>query len=100
MSATSGVSQRLDDLAEYLRGRGLGEQMDFYITGRFPDQVPSSEHIGMRETDDGFRVWYRDMSVKKTLLETDDFEAARAVFVEAALDLGRQRRRKISKDRG
>lgn len=100
MSSSSGVSRRLDDLADYLRARGLGEQVDFYITGRFPDQVPSSEHIGLREHEDGFRVWYRDMGSKRVLVETDDFEAARTVFVDAAIALGRERGRKIGRERG
>lgn len=92
------VSERLNELADYLRARGLGEQIDFYITGRFPQEVPSSEHIGMREHADGYKVWYRDMGSKRVLLETADFEEARRVFVDEALKLGRERKRSITKD--
>jgi hypothetical protein len=76
------VSDDLTQLAEELGRRGLGEQVDFSITGRFPDVWPSSEHIGITELGDGtYRVWYKDMGVRRELLETADFIAAREVFV-------------------
>ena len=93
------VSEQMNEVAAYLRSRGLGEQIDFYITGRFPEEVPSSEHIGMREHADGYKVWYRDMGTKRVLLDTEDFEEARRVFVDEALKLGRERGRKISRER-
>lgn len=76
------MSDELTHLAEELGRRGLGEQVDFYITGRFPDVMPSSEHIGITELGDGtYTVWYKDMGRRRDLLETADFAAARQVFV-------------------
>lgn len=85
----------LDDLAEELTARGLGEQIDFYITGRHPDAIPSSEHIGARFADGAYRVWYRDLGSSRTLVETPDFAAAREVMIREAIALGRGRGRTI-----
>lgn len=81
------AKERLDRLAEELSDMGLAEQTDFYITGRFPMDVPSSEHLGMSYRDGLYRVWYKDMGSKRALTETADFAAARDVFVREALHL-------------
>jgi hypothetical protein len=93
---TAGHDELLDDLAEELTARGLAEQGDFYVTGRFPDRVPSSEHIGIRYVDGQFRVWYRDMGSSRTLVETADFAAARERFVTESVALARGRGRKVT----
>ncbi|MET0524862.1 MAG: hypothetical protein ABWZ91_08680 [Nocardioides sp.] len=93
---SAGPDELLDGLAEELTARGLAEQGDFYVTGRFPDQVPSSEHIGIRYADGQFRVWYRDMGSSRTLVETDDFDAARERFVAESVALARGRGRKVA----
>lgn len=85
----------LDGLADELAARGLGEQVDFYVTGRHPDSVPSSEHIGARFADGVYRVWYRDMGDSRTLVETPDFAQAREVMTREAIALGRGRGRPI-----
>jgi hypothetical protein len=86
----------LDDLAEELSARGLVEQFDFYITGRFPAQVPSSEHIGMRHHEGRYEVWYRDMGSERTLADTADFATARDRFVTESVKLARERGRQVS----
>jgi hypothetical protein len=57
----TGAKRRLDRLAEELSDRGLAEQTDFYLTGRLPMDVPSSEHIGISYRDglyrSGKRTW-------------------------------------------
>ena len=89
-------SPAMDELAEQLVARGLIEQADFFISGRKPGEMRSSEYIGMRELPDGgYRVWYPDNASTKVLVETDDFEAARAVFVDEAVRLARGRGRKV-----
>ena len=90
-------SPAMDELAEHLAARGLIEQADFFISGRRPHEMRSSEYIGMRELPEGgYRVWYPDNASTKVLIETDDFEAARDVFVEAAVRLARGRGRKVT----
>ncbi len=86
----------LDELADQLVARGLVEQGDFYITGRFPTQVPSSEHIGMRHRDGLYVVWYRDLGDSRTLEESADFATARDRFVREAVTLARERGRRVS----
>jgi hypothetical protein len=91
-------SPELDEVAEELVARGLVEQTDFFIPGRRPHEMRSSEYIGMRELPEGgYRVWYPDNASIKVLIETDDFEAARAVFVEEAVHLARGRGVKVKK---
>ena len=86
----------LDELADQLVARGLAEQGDFYITGRFPHQVPSSEHIGMRHRDGRYVVWYRDLGESRILEECADFATARDRFVGEAVKLARERGRQVS----
>lgn len=82
----------LDELAEHLKARGLTESVDFYIPGRLPGTLPSSEHVGMwARPEGGFEVWYRDMGSSRVLLESEDFAAARERFVAEAVELARGR---------
>lgn len=89
-------SARLDLLAEHLVSRGLAEQGDFYVWGRFPNAVPSSEHIGIRFQEGRYRVWHRDMGRQVPLVETEDFEEARQVFIREAVKLARSRGRRVT----
>ena len=86
-------SDELDEVAEHLRSRGLGEGTDFYVAGRPLEVMLSSEFIGLRRLDDGdYRVWYLgDRGTERTLLETTDFAAARTLFVDEAVTLARGR---------
>jgi hypothetical protein len=86
----------LDELAEELTARGLVEQWDFYVTGRFPTQVPSSEHIGIRHHDGRYEVWYHDLGSDRTLEDGADFATARDRFVAEAVRLARERGREVS----
>ena len=89
-------SAAMDELAEELAARGLVEQTDFFISGRRPHEMRSSEYIGLRELPEGgYRVWYPDNASMKVFIETDDFEAAREVFVDEAVRLARGRGRKV-----
>lgn len=92
MTEQSGVNPELDELAEDLRARGLGEGVDFYVAGRSPGDL-SSEYIGIRKFDEGgYEVWYRgDWGTDKILVERADFEAAREVFVAEAVRLAQGR---------
>jgi hypothetical protein len=83
----------LDTVAEELMSMGLGEDVDFYIPGRREGAWPSSEHIGMGFRDGVFRVWYKDLALKKELLLTPDFAAARKLFVDEATSLAAGRGR-------
>ena len=90
-------SAAMDELAEHLAARGLIEQADFFVSGRRPDEMRSSEYIGMRELPEGgYRVWYPDNASTKVLVETDDFEAAREVFVAEAVRLAEGRGRTVT----
>ena len=42
----------LDAVAEELVSRGLGEGVDFFVSGRSPVDL-SSEYVGLRRLDDG-----------------------------------------------
>lgn len=88
----------LDAVAEELTARGLGEGVDFFVSGRSPVDL-SSEYVGLRRLDDGsYEVWSRgDWGKDTTLVETADFAVARERFVSEALTLaegrwGRSRR--------
>lgn len=88
----SGAGRLLDAVADHLTARGLTECVDFYIPGRLPGTLPSSEHVGMwAKPDGGFEVWYRDMGSSRVLLESDDFATARRRFVDEAVELARGR---------
>lgn len=82
----------LDAVAEELISRGLGEGVDFFVSGRSPVDL-SSEYVGIRRLDDGgYEVWYRgDWGKDKTLVETADFAVARERFVDEAVVLGKGR---------
>lgn len=82
----------LDEVAEELLARGLGEGVDFFVSGRSPVDL-SSEYVGLRRLDDGgYEVWSRgDWGTDKTLVETPDFAVARERFVEEAVRLARGR---------
>jgi hypothetical protein len=91
-------SPELDQLADEMVARGLVEDMDFVIPGRRPDQLASSEYIGIRKlAGGGYRVWYPDNASTKVFIETDDFEAARDVFVDEAVRLAKGRGVKVKK---
>lgn len=87
-----GTGDELDQVAEDLRARGLGEGVDFFISGRSPVDL-SSEYIGLRRLDEGgYEVWYRgDWGSDKALIETTDFAAARERFVDEAVRLAQGR---------
>lgn len=88
MSNDTVVTPAMDEVAEHLKSLGLGEDVDFYITGRTPGVLPSSEHIGMRADSGGiYTVWYRDMGRTTEYIETTDFDLARERFVTEALRL-------------
>ena len=82
----------LDEVAEELISRGLGEGVDFFVSGR-PRVDLSSEYVGLRGLDDGsYEVWYRgDWGKDRTLLETTDFAVARERFVTEAVTLAKAR---------
>lgn len=93
MSEQNGVPAELDEVAERLLARGLGEGVDFYIPGRVPGLALSSEYIGMRKRDEGgYEVWYRgDWGADRVLVESGDLDEARQVFVEEAVRLAQGR---------
>lgn len=93
MSEHDGVGHELDEVAEHLLARGLGEGVDFYIPGRVPGLALSSEFVGLRAHDDGsYEVWYRgDWGADRVLVETTDFAVARRVFVDESVRLARGR---------
>ncbi|SEB81937.1 hypothetical protein SAMN04489844_1126 [Nocardioides exalbidus] len=82
----------LDEVAEELVSRGLGEGVDFFVSGRSPVDL-SSEYVGIRRLDEGgYEVWYRgDWGKDRTLVETTDFAAARERFVAEAVTLAKGR---------
>lgn len=84
-------SPELDQLADEMVARGLTEKTDFVVPGRSPG-LRSSEYIGIRDLPEGgYQVWYPDNASVKVFIETDDFEAARAVFVDEAVRLAKGR---------
>ncbi|GAA4081981.1 hypothetical protein ACFFOS_27735 [Nocardioides kongjuensis] len=99
MTTTPGVpGNELDQLAEEMVARGLVEQADFVVDGRKPDEMRSSEYIGIRGlAGSGYQVWYPDNAIIRVFIETDDFEAARAVFVDEAVRLAKGRGTTVKK---
>ncbi|GAA1914132.1 hypothetical protein [Nocardioides hwasunensis] len=83
----------LDEVAEHLLARGLGEGTDFQVVGRPAADGLSSERIGLERRDDAtYRVWYvGDWGSERTLVETADWAQARARFVDEAVTLARGR---------
>lgn len=86
-SAQAEAERQLDAFAEEMLARGLQEFSDFYmphrvVMGRSP--LPASEIYGIRwdEAAGGFRVYHRDMGVKRTLMEGGSFDEARALYLE------------------
>lgn len=77
---------RLDELADELAARGLVEFHEFFMPHRHTDASPpsASEIYGIRwdEEAGGYRVYYRDMGVKRVLLEAGSWDEARALYVE------------------
>lgn len=59
---------------------------------RRPEMLPSSEHIGIRDEDGRFRVWYRDRGLQRSLIDTTRFEEAAEVLTREATKLARMRR--------
>ena len=80
-------AQERDEIAAELTGLGLTEQLDFYLVGRFPTDVPSSEHVAMGFRDGVYRVWYKDMGERRELVESAELGPARVVFVAEAVQL-------------
>lgn len=84
------AERRLDALADELVGRGCVEFVDFYMPHRVvmgESPLPASEVFGIRYDEDaaGYRVYHRDMAVKTVLLESGDWEDARALYVEKVI---------------
>ncbi|HYH72795.1 MAG TPA: hypothetical protein VD764_06225 [Nocardioides sp.] len=82
----------LDELADELVSQGLVEFVDFYmphrvVVGQSP--LPASEVYGIRYDADapGFRVYHRDMGVKRVLLERGSWDEARALYIETITTL-------------
>ena len=77
---------RLDGLADELAARGLVEFHEFFMPHRHTDASPpsASEIYGIRWDEEvgGYRVYYRDMGVKRVLLESGSWDEARALFVK------------------
>lgn len=88
----SGVEE-LDEVAEHLRARGLGEGTDFHVAGRELATLLSSERIHLAKADDGtYRVWYvGDRGAERTLAESTEWAVARQAFVDEAVRLARGR---------
>lgn len=95
----STAGPRLDEVAAYLRGLGLAEHGDFYVRGRLPNKLPSSEHVAISDRDGVFKVWSRDLGSQRVHVETTDFDEARNRFVAEAIALARQRGRELREDR-
>ena len=81
------AERQLDAFADEMLARGLQEFLDFYmphrvVVGQSP--LPASEIYGIRwdEESGGFRIYYRDMGVKRTLMESGTYEEARALYLE------------------
>lgn len=92
--APDATQRELNALAEDLLRRGLGEGVDFFITGHRPMVQLSSEYVGLRRKDgDVFEVTYCDMGRRTVVVATTDLAVARASFLEevVALGLGRGR---------
>ncbi|MCF6376051.1 ADP-ribosylglycohydrolase family protein [Nocardioides KLBMP 9356] len=87
------VSDELDEVAEHLVSRGLGEGHHFVVHGRPVRGGRSSEYIGLRVLDDGsYRVWYSgDRGTPRTYVETPDWAVARQRFVDEVELLGASR---------
>ena len=86
----------LDQLALELASQGYAEFGDFYMPHRVVDgqsPLPASEIFGIRFDDEvgGFRIYYRDMGVKRTLMEKGSWDEARAMYVEKVTGLAAQR---------
>ncbi len=94
----STAGPRLDEVAAHLRGLGLAEHGDFYVRGRLPGKLPSSEHVAISDRDGVFKVWYRDLGSQRVYVETTDFDEARDRFVAEAIALARQRGRQLQED--
>lgn len=80
------AEDRLDRLADELAARGLVEFHEFFMPHRQTRTSPplASEIYGIRwdEEVEGFRVYYRDMGVQRTLMERGTWDEARALYVE------------------
>lgn len=80
------AERHLDELADELLARGLVEFHEFFMPHRQDRTSPAtaSEIYGIRYDEDlsGFRVYYRDMGVKRVLMESGTWEAARDLYVE------------------
>jgi hypothetical protein len=78
----------LDALTAEMSAMGLGERVDFYISGRADSEHPhSSEHIGLSYRDDVYRVWYFDTGRQRDLLTTSDADSARERFLQETIEL-------------
>lgn len=84
--ARAEAERQLDGLADELLARGMVEFHEFFMPHRQDRSSPPtlSEIYGIRYDEDagGFRVYYRDMGVKRVLLESAGFEEAREVYLE------------------
>ncbi len=91
----STAGPRLDAIAAYLRDIGLAEHGDFYVRGRMPEKLPSSEHVAISDRDGVFKVWYRDMGSQRVYVETTDFDVAKERFIREAVALATSRGRQM-----
>jgi hypothetical protein len=81
------AERNLDAFADELLAQGLQEFVDFYMPHRVvmgESPLPASEIYGIRYDEEvgGFRVFYRDMGVKRILMEHGTWDAARALYLE------------------
>lgn len=81
------AERQLDAFADEMLSQGLREFVDFYMPHRVvvgESPLPASEIYGIRWDDEagGFRVYYRDMGVKRTLMECGTWNEARALYLE------------------
>lgn len=92
-AATHRVADELNEVAEHLASRGLGEGTDFHVVGRPVPHGLSSERIGLEKGDDGtYLVSYvGDRGTRRPLVETPDWSVARERFVDEAVTLAKGR---------
>ena len=96
--AQAGAERQLDAFAAEMLAQGLQEFLDFYMPHRVvmgESPLPASEIYGIRwdEEAGGFRVYYRDMGVKRILMECGTYDEARALYLEMVTEASPFRRK-------